>query len=166
MNSDVRVLDLGLRLKDFKRWKLQSEKVEYKSNPAENLELNGATPKEIEFLRGEQTERYTYIGRRVELNAFTSDAFVTFLEEKLRKHGVGKIIPDSATIAQAYRRAAAIRQWQEIIDHTKQKVIDHVEALKVPTNLRRKLIKELDKNPSQPWDETLKSFLSPKQIKG
>ncbi len=57
------------------------------------------------------------------------------------------------------RRAAAIRQWQEIIDHAKQRVIDHAEAMKVPTNLRRKLIKELDKNPSQPWDEALESLL-------
>ena len=155
---NVQVIDLGLRLKDVKRWKLQSERVAYRSDARENLKLNGATPREIEFLHGKQ--------RRVELNAFTSDAFVAFLEEKLRKHGVRKIVPDSATIAQAYRRAAATSRLQEVIDHTQEKVIDYAEALKVPTNLRRKLIKELDKNPSQPWDEILKSFLSPKQIRG
>ncbi len=64
------------------------------------------------------------------------------------------------------RRAAAIRRWQEIIDQVMQKVINHAEALKVPANLRRQLIKKLGKNPSQPWDEILKSFLSLKQIKG
>src|SRR5258708_29361368 len=44
----------------------------------ENLARNGATPDEIEFL----------LHKRVELNAFTSDALVAWIEAKLDAYGV------------------------------------------------------------------------------
>ena len=87
------VVDLGLRLSDVEKWELQAETVSYKSDPGSNLRLNGATQEEIEFLRGE-TDWGSYRGQRVELNAFTSDAFVEWLESKLEEQGVVKVIPD------------------------------------------------------------------------
>ena len=62
------------------------------------LEINGANEEEIDFLLG---------GRRVELNAMTSDQFVTFIEEKLEEHGVAKVIPDEELLAEAYRLFSA-----------------------------------------------------------
>ena len=85
------VVDLGLQLSDVEKWDLQAETVSYKSDPGSNLRLNGATQEEIEFLRGEQDWR-SYRGQRVELNAFTSDAFVEWLESKLEEQGVVKVI--------------------------------------------------------------------------
>ena len=50
---------------------------------------NGATPEEAEFL----------LERRVELNAMPSDVFITWLEAKLKKHGIKKIVPDANMLA-------------------------------------------------------------------
>ena len=57
------------------------------------LKENGATEEEIEFL----------LRRRVELNAFTSDQLVEWIEEKLEEHGVEKVVPEEDTLAAAAR---------------------------------------------------------------
>ena len=53
-----------------------------------NLRRNGATEEEIEFL----------IHHRVELNAFTSDELIEWIEEKLAEHGVKKVVPEEETV--------------------------------------------------------------------
>jgi len=108
--TDPRVVDLGLRLADVVRWKLQAEAVTYISDPKENLELNSAKPEEVEFLRGTRTHEWSprhYTGKRVELNAFTSDQFVKWLESKLKQQKIRKLVPDQGTLEQAYRRRPA-----------------------------------------------------------
>jgi hypothetical protein len=62
---------------------------------ADTLRRHGATDQEVDFL---------IAGQRVELNALSSDQLVAMIERKLIAHGVGKVIPDRATLAQAYRR--------------------------------------------------------------
>ena len=57
------------------------------------LKKNGATEEEIEFL----------LHHRVELNAFTSDQLVEWIEEKLVEHGVEKVVPEEETVAAAAR---------------------------------------------------------------
>ena len=113
------VIDLGLRLADVNEYALQSEPVDHdKTDPASNLHENGATDEEIEFLAGEADYAGRYHnGRRVELNAFTSDQFIEWLEAKLRLHGVKKVIPDGKTLAEAYRRSRALN---ELDDHIRQ----------------------------------------------
>jgi hypothetical protein len=63
VNSDVRVIDLGLRLKDIKRWKLQSEKVEYKSNTKGGFKMTH-NPGDIraEIISGEQFWKTVVVG--------------------------------------------------------------------------------------------------------
>jgi hypothetical protein len=82
-------VDIGLRLVDVRRLELADEPValEEKSKVAivRRLRINGTTEAEIEFLIS---------GRRVELNAMTSDQFIAFVEEKLIEHGVTKVAPD------------------------------------------------------------------------
>lgn len=46
------MIDLGLRLNDVQQWNLTAEDVINDSDPTENLEANGATPEQVEFLRG------------------------------------------------------------------------------------------------------------------
>src|SRR5262249_5445877 len=86
--NPVRVIDLGLRLEDVEAWGLQSEEVVYgKSDPTDNLRKNGATEAEIAFLVDYQRSRYGhYVGRRVELNAFTSSDLITWIEGQLRRY--------------------------------------------------------------------------------
>ena len=99
--SPPRVIDLGLRLADVKQWGLQAEAVSYDSDPSENLKQNGVTAAEIQVLRGKPSgERF--IGQRVELNAFTSEQLIEWLELKLAEHNIAKVVPDAQTLAKAY----------------------------------------------------------------
>lgn len=149
------VVDLGLRLADVKKWELQSEAVQYgKSDPTWNLRENGATEEEIDFLCDSQDWR-GYSGKRVELNAFPSDQLVEWLDAKLVEHGAKKVIPEHGILEQAYRRAAGIRRFQEIIDEAGPKVIAYANGLALPRNLKAKVAKMLTKNPALPWDEAL-----------
>ena len=155
--TEVCVIDLGLRLSDVEEWELQSEVVQYKSDPTHNLEENGATAEEIEFLcedsvRCEDSGRR---GKRVELNSFPSDQFVAWLDSKLVEHGAEKVIPDNAILDQAYRRAAAIHRYQEIIDEACKKIATYAKGLTVPKTLRAKVAKRLAKDPTLAWDAAL-----------
>src|SRR5262249_41602138 len=86
--NELKVYDLGLRLSDVQQWDLQSETVSYgSSDPMPNLRENGATPDEIRFLSSGPVHFQNRTGKRVELNAFTSDQFVKWLESKLQAHG-------------------------------------------------------------------------------
>ena len=154
------VIDIGLRLEDVDNWRLESEEVIHKSDPTENLETDGATPDEIAFLRGEYMYRQgCYRGSRVELNAFTSDQFVEWLDSKLVEHGVEKVIPDDAILDQAYRRAAATRRYQAIINEAGEKIATYAEGLTVPKTLRTKVAKRLAKDTTLAWDEALAALL-------
>jgi DNA topoisomerase VI subunit A len=93
---DVGANDLGLRLVDVELLGLASESVIVDKDRialTRRLRINGATDDEIAFLLS---------GRRVELNAMTSDVFVRFVEDGLRAHGVTKVVPSTATLAEAY----------------------------------------------------------------
>jgi hypothetical protein len=152
---DADVIDLGLRLADVEEWELQSESVQYKSDPTYNLEENGATAEEIAFLyRGFRH------GQRVELNAFTSDQFVEWLDSKLAEQGVKKVIPDEETLEQAYRRVAAIHRYQRIIDDAGEEVSAYAKDLTVAKGLRAKLARRLAKAPASSWDQVLSVLAS------
>jgi hypothetical protein len=149
--TEVCMIDLGLRLSDVEKWQLQSEAVQYNSDPTCNLKENGATAEEIRFLCECSRRR----GKRVELNAFTSDQFVAWLDSKLVEHGVEKVIPDNGILDQAYRRAAAVRRYQELIDEAGEKIATYAKGLTVPHTLRAKVAKRLAKDPTLAWDEAL-----------
>ena len=158
--SAPHVIDLGLRLEDVQNLKLAAEDVQLKSDPAFNLEENGATPEEIAFLRGKQVPwSRSYAGKRVELNALTSDQFVKWLESKMEQHGIKKIIPDGETLGKAYRHLAGILRYQEIIDRARKEVSDHTSAVKVPRSLRNQIAKRIKADRTQSWDQALTSLL-------
>lgn len=159
------VIDLGLRLKDVRQWNLAAEDVINDSDPTENLGANGATAEEVAFLRGEPMYDYgrkrKYKGSRVELNAFTSDQFVSWLESKLEEHGVSKVIPDDATLEQAFRRAAALKRFQAIIGKARAEVESYAATVPVPANLRELVRHGLATTPHQPWDDAIEWLLPP-----
>jgi DNA topoisomerase VI subunit B len=160
-----RVIDLGLRLVDVEEMNLQSEPVVFKqtknglaSDPAPNLKLNGATDAEIEFLRGTK-KAGAFHGRRVELNAMTSDQFVEWLERKLKQHGIRKVVPDQSTLTAAYRRAAARRRFQDMMDAAVNEVDSYSNGLDVPADLREKIMARLERTPDLAWDDTIEGLL-------
>jgi hypothetical protein len=85
--NDVRVIDLGLRLVDVQAHHLETETVAYgRSEPSWNLRGNGATQEEIKFLF-QGSDYREFVGQRVELNAFTSDRLIAWIEAKLDSKG-------------------------------------------------------------------------------
>ncbi|MCH8227626.1 MAG: hypothetical protein IIC63_04335 [Proteobacteria bacterium] len=150
---DINVIDLGLRLDDVEKWELESEDVSYgKTDPSWNLRDNGATAEEIEFLHHGYDYARGHHGRRVEMNAFTSDQFVKWLESKLDEVGVKKIVPDDATLALGYRRAVKIVRLEQVLEEISAEEQDDIDE---PTDLRERIEEALEDDPAQSWDQAL-----------
>jgi hypothetical protein len=141
-------VDIGLRLVDVERLGLASEPVPLKGKReaiANRLRINGATEAEIEFLLR---------GRRVELNAMTSDQFIAFVEEKLIEHGVAKVEPDEKTLADAYRAFMLGERAQRAFAEQLARL--SAESVDIPPGLAERLRAKLAGNPSEPWDQLLR----------
>ena len=151
--NPIRVVDLGLRWADIKG--LPTEEYVppgYRKNPdgvRRTLEDNGATPEEIEFL----------LHQRVELNAFTSDAFMRFVEKKLRANGIKKVIPDEEWLERLYRRAVKGAMASERLEKILEELDD--EQVKVPADLDKKVRRYLKKHPAASWHDAVRNIAEP-----
>jgi hypothetical protein len=155
-SNDVPVIDLGLRLADVQQWRLPGEPVIFgPSDPESNLRENGATADEISFLCSGRDYRRCYTGHRVELNAFTSDQLIAWLEGKLAAHGVKKVVPSAETLARAYRRALHATLIRRAVDEMDESVRKRVQAMKVPTGLARHVEKAMTARRERPWDAVI-----------
>jgi DNA topoisomerase VI subunit B len=146
----IEVIDLGLRMADIRG--LQHEDVSDRGDEGArraNLRQNGATAKEAEFL----------LQRRVELNAMTSRQLVNFVERKLRQHGIGKIVPDKAELAEAYRHFAHGQEAEAIIRRELAK-LDGSAKIAVPADLDRQVQRYLKQNPTHRWDQAVQAVLA------
>lgn len=148
VGSDV--IDLGLRMADIDD--LDYEDVIYKQeiDPRYYLEECGATPEERAFLVN--SEHYGgYGGKRVEINAMTSEQLLNWLDKKFAEHGVKKLIPDADAIAAAYKRAVYLQRVEERIREVESEIRD--KGIDMPKGLVRKLDKAMEKQDSKSWDE-------------
>jgi hypothetical protein len=154
------VLDLGLRLTDVRELRLTTEEQIHASDPEDNLRLNGASEDEIAFLRGERLPGKTnhYRGQRVELNALTSDQFVAWLETKLRHHQVRKVIPDTATLEEAYRRTIALHTLDQRMRATLPQAEQAARTAAIPADLRARIERKLAETPQAAWDDVLREI--------
>jgi hypothetical protein len=159
------VIDIGLRLEDVQKWNLPAEDVINDSDPTDNLVKNGATAEEVAFIRGAPIagsgRKQKYKGRRVELNAFTSDQFVQWLEGKLAEHGVEKVIPEESTLERAYRRAAGIKRCQATLDTAFSKIEAYAAGIAVPKDLAERVRLQLAQAPEQSWDDVIAGLVPP-----
>ena len=147
----VNVIDFGLRLTDVRKYGLQSEVCHLKSDPTANLTDNGATEEEIEFLSR---------GQRVELNAFTSDQLVQWVESKLQEHRVEKVVPEAATLEAAYRRVALAHILNNRLAEVMAEAEREVNEMKVdPQQVSREVRKRLADQPLMAWDEAVASIV-------
>jgi hypothetical protein len=147
--NEIKFVDLGLRLADVERLGLASESVAIDRDEdalARRLRINGATEPEIEFLLS---------GRRVELNAMTSDVFVRFVEDGLSAHGVTKVVPPTATLAETYaavRRGAMARQALEA-----ELVRLNGAIIETPADLEQRVRDHLVAHPEETWDAAVRA---------
>ena len=156
------VIDLGLRLDDAQAMGLDSEEVDYpkaKVDPRVNLRASGATEKECAFLV--QQDRPPWRGRRVELNAMSTDVFIEWLEGKLLAQGVRKVVPDAENLANAYRHMLWVHHAQESVDKALDQT-DKAQQHPIPLGLESHLRWELERDgkapeerSDEPWDEAL-----------
>ena len=137
-------VDLGLRLADVERLSLQSERVGVDAKKRDairrRLVINGATAEERIFLLD---------GQRVELNAMPSDVFIQFVEDGLRAHGVAKVVPDAALLAETYtamkRGAAAKVALRAELERLTG------EAVETPPDLLERVRAYLAAHPTAAW---------------
>ena len=116
--NQIKVIDLGLRMDDVRdligrgRMRQPPRSRSAPRRAAPTCCKNGATAEEAEYL----------LTRRVELNAFTSEEFIAFVERKLTEHGVKKIVPTKAVLADTYRTFAQGREVEKIIKRELKKL--------------------------------------------
>ena len=139
-----KIIDLGIRLEDVRSEGLQSEPVAYGRDPSSALRRYGATWAEIDMLQE--------AGERVELNAFTSDQFIGWLERKLVAHKVKKVIPETATLEDAYRRAVMLHQINVGLEELEEEARKKADAVKIPRTLEKQIAARLKKDPTLAWD--------------
>ena len=156
--SPPKVINLGLTLADVQAMDLQSEPVNprQKVDPRIDLARCGATPEEQDFLfTGERrynrsTDTSYWPGQRVELNAMTSDQFVTWIERRLTEEGVKKVIPTAETLANAYRLAVRTKAINVALERIQEDM--GTVPVDVPANLLASVQAFLLADPALSWD--------------
>ncbi len=157
------VVDLGLRLTDVQSEGLPAEPMSYKRerDPRSNLYTNGATKEEVEFL---VVDRHRGIGQRVELNAFASDHLITWLERKLDEQGVKKLVPDKATLEEAYRRMVYVYTINARIKQAAAEAEKAAKSVKIPKTLSGKVTRLLKARPDLSWDAAVSEIAAESKL--
>jgi hypothetical protein len=149
--NNIQIHDLGLRYEDVIAMGLESEPFDLgKNDPAkvrETLIRHGACDGEIDMLLNQR--------RRVELNAMTSDQFVAFLKRRLIECGAQKVIPDSMTLEEAYRRSLVQRQLKDEAERLRAQAEQDAKAADVPADLEEQVQQLMNDDPCLSWDRAL-----------
>lgn len=157
--NQIKVYDLGLRMDDVRDLIAQGldEPAAKSRSSAEtrfaNMRKNGATVEEAEYL----------LDRRVELNALTSEQFITFVERKLTEHGVRKIVPAKAVLAETYRTFGRGREVEKFFKRELRK-LDGAKVT-VPSNLPQQVETYLRQHPAERWDAAVAAIVKKAGIK-
>jgi hypothetical protein len=151
-DTDVPIVDIGLRLDDVEEMGLESEPTDVSGNWSkreETLRRHGATPEEIAFLGS----------KRVELNAMTSRQLLDFIEVKLDEHGVEKLVPEDAILEQHARRLIEQQLARKAIGRVSSKITKEAASRKLPADLTARIAAALEEGPHLPWDAALAAVL-------
>ncbi len=152
--SKPNVIDLGLRLSDVREMSLPAELVpdyKMKRDPRLSLKSSGATEAECVFLVQGRKEG-KWFGYRVELNAMSTDQFITFLERKFADHGVEKVVPKEAMLQDGYRRAVKIAHIQRAAAAALAEL--ERDRIEVPSDLAAEVAQRVAGKATS-WDEAV-----------
>ena len=143
------MIDLGLRLDDVTEEGLDPEEVSHgnirENVVARNLRESGASEDEVEFL----------MSQRVELNAFTADSLVEWVEKKLDDHDVEKVVPDKKLLEEAYRREKQSAFLKDKFAALLKESAEFVKDIAIPDDLDAKVREILEDNRELPWNEAV-----------
>lgn len=154
---DANVVDLGLRLADVRHYGAQDESVSGMGDRTPLLRENGCSDEEIAYLVQDQwtNERgkVEWSGRRAELNGLIGSALIEFIRDKLDAAGARKVIPDDATLAEAYRLAVAISRANDAIAEALASL--PAENVAVPVDLHEQVAFSLHEEKTLSWDAAI-----------
>ena len=145
--NNVNLIDLGLRLTDVQQLQLQPERAFYKGRefqPQRKLLQNGATDKEVEFL----------LRAGVELERDDIGSVVTFIERKLQRHGIKKIVPHKDRLDDAYRLAIRTYATKKIISR-ELKEAERSRSRQTAVQSQHTSPEYLKTHPQARWDEAV-----------
>ena len=152
----MKVIDLGLRLADIEGLEREPAAAS-KIRPMilhRQLARNGASEAEIAILLHE----------RVELNALTSDAFIAMIETKLKAHGLKKVVPDDALLAETFRALHRSSELRAKFEEMEAEFDDAADEIETPKGLRKRVRAILGKHPDLRWDDALRLVLDETQL--
>jgi hypothetical protein len=139
----LKVIDLGLQYHDIEGLPPEPN---VSNISDERLGQAGLGDDAIDFLRNQ----------RVELNALTSRQLVDFVEAKLKQHRIGKVIPDSETLARTYQMFAASDRLSDAFDDLKKTLSEGEQQIKEPDDLDAKVNAKLKENPAITWHRAVR----------
>jgi len=152
------VIDLGLTVKEALDMGLESENVVIQKEPSRGL-LYRLTSEEKEFLLG--TRGYYYKarqGKRVELNAMTTDQLISWLEARLKELGLQtKVLPPAEVVEDELK----ISLESKLDDDVRQMVKEVIEKLlgAAIADIEEEVREEIGVPESSGYYEELRQFL-------
>ena len=150
--ADPEVVDLGLSLAEARAMGLLDEAAPKEGPGEDKLREYGLGEEEIDFLIRQ--------GRRVELNAMTSDQFVAWLEGKLAEHGAGKVVPEAEVLERHARRVLARRLAADRVRPLIEEAEADAAGAVLPVGLGDRVLTKLEEERELSWDEALEDVLA------
>jgi hypothetical protein len=135
--NEIPIIDIGLRITDVEDMDLLAEPYSTDKDWAkvsQTLNRHGATQAEIAFLKDE----------RVELNAMTSDEFVAFIEQKLKEHGVEKLVPGDEVIQHHARRTIEQQLIEKELETLRPAIEMRAARIELPDDFQKQVETELE----------------------
>jgi hypothetical protein len=154
----VEIIDLGLRLADIRRMRLEAEPV----GPWRNASGQSTWPAKAATLarhRATREEIDVLEHHRVELNAMTSMQFIDFLVLKLTQHGVRKVIPVAGTIERHARRVVELRMVEAHLAKVLPKIKAQAAKASLPNGLVKRVRARLGRDQTLSWDQAVTKII-------
>jgi hypothetical protein len=98
-------------------------------------------------------------GQRIELNMMTAPEFVAFVERKLTKHGVRKLVPKDDVLMAHARRVTEQILAQKVIDEAMGEIQRQTSLKAFPADLSERIDAILKQSPELSWDMALAQII-------
>ena len=159
--NEFDVIEIGLRLDQVAG--LESEPINeanLKSVGDDRLRECDATEDELQFLGPRSGVPGWEHGRRVELNALTTETLVEMVENALTEHGIEKVVPAADDLTAAWRSAQAHAEIVQLIERANETAAKRWQDAELPADLADRIKVALEGDPSLSWDAALRQIIA------